>query len=158
MVRIIELMLDTDDKVDPSCELASLLSSFKFVLPLSHLLLFFARYKTDGVVIFLILSAATEVAAMVCACVPVAGPHLFSEYKRRRHPSYNQSSSKLSRLTTFSGSRSRPRDDQIALNPIEISSDGHNKGGSSRSHRKLSGGIWIENQIEVTVGDEHDQA
>jgi hypothetical protein len=64
---------------------------------------------TDGVVFFLILSAATEVTAMACACMLIVGPQAVKEYKRHHHPSYHQGS-KLSKMS-FSGLRTRQIDD-----------------------------------------------
>jgi hypothetical protein len=60
LARIIELTIDTDDKIDPSY----------------------------GVVVFLALSAATEVAAIICSCLPVIVPQAFKEYKSYKHPSW----------------------------------------------------------------------
>ncbi|KAL2275888.1 hypothetical protein FJTKL_01444 [Diaporthe vaccinii] len=67
--RILDLILDTDDKTDPSW----------------------------GVAIFLILTAAIETAAVVCACLPVIGPQLIKAYKKvsgtsSGYPSYENSS------------------------------------------------------------------
>ncbi|KAF2233500.1 hypothetical protein EV356DRAFT_503586 [Viridothelium virens] len=60
MARIIELTTDTDDKVDPSY----------------------------GVVIFLALSAATEVTAITCACLPVIVPAMLKVYKSHQGQEY----------------------------------------------------------------------
>ena len=65
--RIVELEVDTDDKNDPSCKYISIL---------------LARCRTslandadlDGVVRFLILSAAEAVCAILCASLPVVVP------------------------------------------------------------------------------------
>jgi hypothetical protein len=104
---------------------------------------------TDGVVVFLILSAATEVTAMACACMPIVGPQAIKEYKRHHHPSYHQGS-KLSKLS-FSGLRSRQRDDQVALNGVESTSL---RNGTENARKNPAGGmIWVENEIEVTIGD-----
>lgn len=50
-----------------------------------------------GVAIFLILTAAIETAAVVCACLPVIGPQLIKVYKKvsgtvSNYPSYGDSS------------------------------------------------------------------
>lgn len=52
---------------------------------------------TGGVAIFLILTAAIETAAVVCACLPVIGPQLIRAYKKvygtsSGYPSYGNSS------------------------------------------------------------------
>ncbi|KAI9687396.1 MAG: hypothetical protein M1820_010478 [Bogoriella megaspora] len=60
LVRIIELFIDTDDKNDPSY----------------------------GVVVFLILSATTEVAGLTCACLPIIVPAAWRAHKHRRDLSY----------------------------------------------------------------------
>lgn len=52
---------------------------------------------TGGVAIFLILTAAIETAAVVCACLPVIGPQLIKAYKKvsgtsSGYPSYGNGS------------------------------------------------------------------
>ncbi|KAK2597668.1 hypothetical protein N8I77_012439 [Diaporthe amygdali] len=97
--RILDLLLDTDDKTDPSW----------------------------GVAIFLILTAAIETAAVVCACLPVIGPQLIKGYKklagtRSDYPSYGNSSgpSADNKLVLLQNRRSEStqggsNDDQIGL-------------------------------------------
>ena len=115
--------------------------------------------------IFLILSAATEVTALACACMPIVGPKVVKQYKRHRHThtSYYQGyqgskgskGSKLRRLS-FSGSHSRQKEDQIALNSVQATSHGKSLGNEQKDP---SGGlIWVENEIEVTVGDNKHEA
>ncbi|KAI1338622.1 hypothetical protein F5Y15DRAFT_416844 [Xylariaceae sp. FL0016] len=55
LARVLELILDTDDKEDPSY----------------------------GVAVFLLLTAAEETTAVVCACLPVVIPQLLKRLKRR---------------------------------------------------------------------------
>lgn len=87
---------------------------------------------------------------MVCACMPIVGPQAVKEYKRHNHTSYHQGS-KLSKLS-FSGSRSRQKDDQIALNRIESTAQ---REGTGNTRKNPGGGvIWVENEIEVTIGDD----
>lgn len=55
------------------------------------------NYLPGGVAIFLILTAAIETAAVVCACLPVIGPQLIKAYKKvsgisSGYPSYGNSS------------------------------------------------------------------
>ncbi|KAM0815891.1 putative Integral membrane protein [Seiridium cardinale] len=57
LARILALVIDTDDKLDPSY----------------------------GVAVFLILTAAEETTAVVCACLPVIGPQLYKYTKAFRH-------------------------------------------------------------------------
>ncbi|KAJ0119853.1 hypothetical protein J7T55_014059 [Diaporthe amygdali] len=97
--RILDLLLDTDDKTDPSW----------------------------GVAIFLILTAAIETAAVVCACLPVIGPQLIKGYKklagtRSDYPSYGNSSglSADNKLVLLQNRRSKStqgnsNNDQIGL-------------------------------------------
>ncbi|KAF7531386.1 hypothetical protein G7054_g8919 [Neopestalotiopsis clavispora] len=53
LARILALIIDTDDKTDPSW----------------------------GVAVFLILTAAEETTAVVCACLPIIGPLLYRHYR-----------------------------------------------------------------------------
>lgn len=83
--RILYLILDTDDKADPSCEWANPLS-----LGLSSEVPFQLMRRAlspppppGGVAIFLILTAAIETAAVVCACLPVIGPQVVRLYRRK---------------------------------------------------------------------------
>lgn len=77
LARIVELEVDTDDKNDPSCK----------CVPVQ---LGSCRTRStddddiDGVVMFLILSAAEAVCAIVCASLPVVVPQLSKEYKNMR--------------------------------------------------------------------------
>ncbi|KUI56367.1 hypothetical protein VP1G_03751 [Cytospora mali] len=69
LARILDLLIDTDDKTDPSW----------------------------GVAIFLILTASIETIAVVCACIPVIGPYLVKKLRRQPgtkpgYPSYGSSS------------------------------------------------------------------
>ncbi|KAK9769851.1 putative Integral membrane protein [Seiridium cardinale] len=57
LARILALVIDTDDKLDPSY----------------------------GVAVFLILTAAEETTAVVCACLPVIVPQLYKYTKAFRH-------------------------------------------------------------------------
>lgn len=77
LARIIELLVDTDDSADPSCK------------PIPDNLLKYDTKLTDddgldGVVIFLILSVAEEVSAILCASLPVVIPQIFRELKGDR--------------------------------------------------------------------------
>ncbi|KAG8528503.1 uncharacterized protein KY384_007421 [Bacidia gigantensis] len=75
---LLELEVDTDDKTDPSY----------------------------GVVLFLILSAAEAVCAILCASAPVVGPQVFKEYKAHHNstPKHTTTgaSSKLATVSTSS--------------------------------------------------------
>ncbi|KAK6214346.1 hypothetical protein LQW54_004574 [Pestalotiopsis sp. IQ-011] len=53
LARILALIIDTDDKADPSW----------------------------GVAVFLILTAAEETTAVVCACLPITGPLLYRQFR-----------------------------------------------------------------------------
>ena len=115
---------------------------------------------SDGVVVFLILSAATEVAAIVCASMPIVGPQALKVYKRYRHPSHNRSS-KLSlsrhRGPTSSGfeqldnncaSRDR-NEDPIALSLLEVG------GENDQTQNKVGDGkIWVRREVSVRISEE----
>lgn len=98
--RILDLILDTDDKKDPSW----------------------------GVAIFLILTAAIETAAVVCACLPVIGPQLIKAYKKASgtksgYPSYGNNSGpsadKMDRLRNWRSKSSKGGSNQFgSLNHI----------------------------------------
>jgi hypothetical protein len=61
-------------------------------------------------VIFLALTAATEVTAIVCACLPVIAPVIFKELKQHRSSSYEHgSSSRPSLYPTASGGSGKSR-------------------------------------------------
>lgn len=139
-------MADTDDKNDPSCKYFILRTIISTV---SHTLL-------DRVAIFLILSAATEVAAIVCASLPVLGPEAFKEYKRRRAaPSYDYGSQSHSRnrlskgFDQLYGSGSRTASDHGQHQPIALSSVGINE----HSRAIGAGKIWVESEVKITVDD-----
>ncbi|QUC21574.1 uncharacterized protein UV8b_05817 [Ustilaginoidea virens] len=137
LVRIVELNIDTDDKVDPSY----------------------------GVVIFLILSAATEVAAVVCACMPVIGPQAWKYYKRNR-ASYGGFGRKrfsrgggpggpAARFKQPSGSaEDETREATIGLSRIQVQAS-----GTAEAQPALvdDGAIWVHNEFKITV-DESDAA
>jgi hypothetical protein len=142
------LWTDTDDKDDPSCKYLILVPVVR--LAISHTPL-------DGVVIFLILSAATEVAAIVCASMPVVGPEAFKEYKRRREESsydyagHSHSRSRLSKgFEQLGGAGSRTTSNlRGEVQPIALSSVGlvDHSGAAS------AGKIWVESEVKVTVDD-----
>ena len=77
LARIIELEIDTDDQADPSCKRVPTHVRSSNTEPTNNDAL-------DGVVVFLILSVAEEVCAVVCASLPVVAPQLFREYKNKR--------------------------------------------------------------------------
>lgn len=80
LARIVELEVDTDDQSDPSCKRVP-----------NHILRCETRPTNyndlDGVVVFLILSVAEEVCAIICGSLPVVIPQLFREYKSSRERS-----------------------------------------------------------------------
>ena len=77
LARIIELLVDTDDSADPSCKrVPNFILNYDTNLTDHDLL--------DGVVIFLILSVAEEVSAILCASLPVIIPQIFREMKGNR--------------------------------------------------------------------------
>lgn len=81
-----------------------------------------------GVAIFLILTAAIETAAVVCACLPVIGPQLIRAYKKASgiksgYPSYGNSSGpsadKMDRLRNWRSKGSKGGSNQFgSLNHI----------------------------------------
>lgn len=82
--------------------------------------------------------------------MPIVGPQAVKEYKRHNHTSYYKGS-KFSKLS-FSGSRSCQKDDQIALNSIKSATQ---REGTGDTRKNPGGGmIWVENEIEVTIGDD----
>ncbi|KAK2603666.1 hypothetical protein QQS21_004139 [Conoideocrella luteorostrata] len=137
MVRIVELNFDTDDKIDPSY----------------------------GVVIFLILSAATEVAAVVCASMPVIGPQVLRHYLPHSHPSDPYDSNRLSdgrhrhaaggfkQLSHSQEQNSLKAEDGIGLNVINVRG---NEPTQVRRKPMTDCSIWVQNEVEVTV--DHSRA
>ena len=81
-----------------------------------------------GVAIFLILTAAIETAAVVCACLPVIGPQLIKAYKKASgtksgYPSYGNNSGpsadKMDRLRNWRSKSSKGGSNQFgSLNHI----------------------------------------
>ncbi|KAL9105668.1 MAG: hypothetical protein Q9227_009186 [Pyrenula ochraceoflavens] len=146
MARIIELFLDTDDKRDPSY----------------------------GVVIFLILSAATEVTAIICACLPVIGPYFFKRLATTQKHS-SDSKQRGFRSTPVSPYSHKSRGFEILdgsvhgtedLSTTNFSQDDHlgkhdvlpmNNNitaiteGSRHSSRQENDRIWVESEVEVTI-------
>ncbi|KAK6079490.1 ribosomal protein L14 [Seiridium cupressi] len=101
LARILALIIDTDDKLDPSY----------------------------GVAVFLILTAAEETTAVVCACLPVIGPQLYKytkSFRRRNRTSHSYVKSAVpSSLDVTSGEASRP-----------MSSPNHSDGGLEPSRTR----------------------
>ena len=98
LARIIELEIDTDDQQDPSCKHMPDYVQSSDRRPINDIAL-------DGVVVFLILSVAEEVCAIICATLPVVAPQLLREYKNKRS-SHKTDNSYSSRLGTASQPRS----------------------------------------------------
>ncbi|KAK6955559.1 hypothetical protein Daesc_003199 [Daldinia eschscholtzii] len=137
LARVLVLLLDTDDKTDPS--------------------------STDGVAVFLILTAAEETVAVVCASLPVIVPQLFRRFKGKAGGSsyvYDQKAAQASSekrsargfkrvaslnhiwtmQTTVDGSKiDNSHEDGIPLNTIKVTGnsvlkdDSH---GSASTHRQ----------------------
>lgn len=77
LARIVELLVDTDDSADPSCKRGpNYIHKYDTNLTDDDVL--------DGVVIFLILSVAEEVCAILCASLPVVIPQIFREMKNEQ--------------------------------------------------------------------------
>lgn len=98
LARIIDLEIDTDDKNDPSCKHVH--NHVRSSETNEHAL--------DGVVIFLILSVAEEVCAIICASLSVVIPQLVLEYKSKRS-SQKIDNSYPKRLGAVPQSRSKVR-------------------------------------------------
>ena len=71
--------VDTDDQRDPSCRHVSK-DTQSSTATLAN------DNAIDGVVVFLILSVAEEVCAMICACLPVVIPQFVRGYRSKRSP------------------------------------------------------------------------
>ena len=99
--RTVQLFLATDDKTDPSCK-------YKVSYPSARpperecKANTFPRYL-DGVAIFLILSAAEVVCALMCSSLPVVAPLLWRQWenRNRKRSTPSRSLSHSSRLTDF---------------------------------------------------------
>ena len=81
--RILALIIHTDDKDDPPCKSTPLIS-----LPWVYLFLLLPSIHSsvllsDGVATFLILTAAEETTAVVCACLPVIAPMIARAFKSK---------------------------------------------------------------------------
>ncbi|KAI1076808.1 hypothetical protein F5B20DRAFT_572648 [Whalleya microplaca] len=141
LARILALLIDTDDKLDPSY----------------------------GVAVFLILTAAEETTAVVCACLPVIAPQLARKFKRKaKNHSYiydkdgrqvssdRRSARGFKRVaslnhmwtipTTINASKvDGPHDDDIPLTSVEITGNStpknHDRDGVSEHIRRLRLGI-----------------
>lgn len=99
LARIVDLEVDTDDKSGPSC---------KRVLNFGRHCDTRSTNDNDlkGVAVFLILSVAEEVCAIICGSLPVVIPQLFREFKRGR-PSQQVGHSYTAKRLCFShGARS----------------------------------------------------
>lgn len=124
--------------------------------------------RTDGVVIFLILSAAEAVCAIVCASLPVVGPQIFQKYKAGHPPqqkrstpgnsSYNATASHISKgfhkLGGPSGDLSdedhlHSQDDGFPLNSVDVEAP-------AQAHAMHSNGdkIVVKSEVHVTRGSE----
>ena len=99
LARIIDLEIDTDDKSDPSCKCLRSRTKSSNTRPANG-------GASDGVVIFLILSVAEEVCAIICASLPVVIPQLFRTY-RNKHSSQKTDSSYSKGLAAVPTSRSK---------------------------------------------------
>ncbi|KAK9415796.1 putative Integral membrane protein [Seiridium unicorne] len=117
LARILALIIDTDDKLDPSY----------------------------GVAVFLILTAAEETTAVVCACLPVIGPQLYKyakAFRRRNQTSHSYVKNAVpSSLDMTSGEANRPMSSPNhsdgGLEPPRNREDDVERGGF-RSHRTTS--------------------
>lgn len=101
----------------------------------------------DGVFKFLILSAATEVAAITCACLPVIGPLLFKAYKRHHDLSfpYKYHSSETSAV---GGSVARKSTDPVVLDHPHLTTTIY---GNSNSGSGMNNGA--EYKATIALGD-----
>lgn len=112
----------------------------------------------DGVVVFLILTAATEVAAALCAALPIVGPQIMKEYKlRQASPSSRSKPSHYIHRShqgqgfeqiEASHGESDGRNSVIALNPLNTL-QGHPR-------RLNEGEIWVDSEVKITVGYAHN--
>ncbi len=105
LARIVELEVDTDDKSDPSCK-CSLVQLGSWGTRSTD------GDDLDGVVIFLILSGAEAVCAIVCASLPVVVTQLSREYKNiglSRRSKYGSSTKHETLSQSRSTSRGFPR-------------------------------------------------
>ncbi len=97
LARIIDLEIDTDDTKDPSCKrVPNYFGSCNTRLTDDD--------DLDGVAVFLILSVAEEVCAIICGSLPVVIPQLLREYRRERS-SRKTSSSYSTKLGSVPQSR-----------------------------------------------------
>ena len=171
VARIVELSVETDDKVDPSCKSLELILHSHREYPEETSSLANTAIP-DGVVVFLILTAFTEVAAIMCACLPIIVPKTFKEVKvHRRRPgkisreSMGKGSNKLrgtsssypyrnQRFRKLKGSsvedtnqlpysKSEVRSDSVALKNIDPTKCGHVQ-HTDNNH------IVVENEFEVS--------
>lgn len=145
LARVLALIIDTDDKTDPSCELYQVISSSPYLpkyITLYKLQVTYLHELVDGVAVFLILTAAEETTAVVCASVPVIVPQIAKKLRSNtRNNSYiydrnrgqdssgQQSSRGFKRVislnhiwTTLDASKmgTTTHDDGIPLNSVEI--------------------------------------
>ena len=100
LARIIDLEIDTDDKSDPSCKCLRSRTKSSNTRPANG-------NASDGVVIFLILSVAEEVCAIICASLPVVIPQLFRTYRNKHSSQKTDSSSYSKGLAAVVTSRSK---------------------------------------------------
>lgn len=77
LARIIELEVDTDDQGDASCKRVPNDVRNCDLRPTND-------DDLDGVAVFLILSVAEEVCAIICGSLPVVIPQIVREYNRKR--------------------------------------------------------------------------
>lgn len=84
LARILDLVIDTDDKTDPSCK-KSHRPAHNF---LSLGVCVIDTCCVGGVAMFLMLTAAEETTAVVCACLPVIGPQLYKKFRVKLGSSY----------------------------------------------------------------------
>lgn len=172
LARVLVLLLDTDDATDPSCKSYILLS---FSVNLAYLLI--SLLPTDGVAVFLALTAAEETLAVVCAGLPVLVPQLVRRYKgkarsnhyasdrnREQNSSDRRSSRGFKRVhhlwtvpTTLDGSKvDATHDDDIPLTGIDtIGNTTPRHGGRCgaspyTTHQHSDGGGDPENQTAHT--------
>jgi hypothetical protein len=103
----------------------------------------------------------------VCACLPVIGPQALSEYKKRRHPSYEYQDSSTKLSTSAGRSRfskgfeqlgsnhgeSLRKEDSIALGRV----DSHVE-TLTPPRRVSTGMIWVESEFGVTIRDGNGDA
>ncbi|KAK7753899.1 hypothetical protein SLS62_003996 [Diatrype stigma] len=180
LARVLVLVIHTDDQDDTSCEfiLQHLLNTRVDVAGVLKEAPTYALIWIDGVAVFLILTAAEETTAIVCACLPVIVPQIVRQYRRRKAShSYVHDSSVVQGSSGKRSSRGFMRvaslnhmwtvptsinaskidgthDDDIPLTRVEITGNHSASKGSDRERHDRTG----ENDNTTPSSTPHAQA